>query len=47
MLAKLILSVGDQSLARICDINRKSPLAMPFDLENNDKVILIPMDDTR
>ena len=47
MLAKLFLSVGDQSLARICNRNHIVTLAMPLDLVNNDKVILIPMDDTR
>ena len=47
MLAKLFLSVGDQSLAWICNINCIVTLAMPLDLVNNDKVILIPMDDTR
>ena len=47
MLAKLLLSVGDKPLSRVCNINSIASLAMTLDLVNNDKVILIPMDDTR
>ena len=47
MLAELLLGIGDKSLAGICDIDDILSFTVLLYFIDNNKVILIPMDDAR